>query len=413
MRPKHVTFEEVTEKITRHGFDTGGSASADQEEFDLASYLPGSILDGKYAVGNCVGTGSCGWVFQALDRHRRDEQLVCLKVLKLEKYGLDPSLDVEIETAQALRNQHILPIYNLHRAEFNAKGELRRTMYIVSEFCEDGDMGDWAAANRPQVPLVDPGTLGPGRSPEVLDQARDVERQYRVFFQRFAILMRGAAEGLSHMHLRGKIHRDVKPSNLFVKGGRSNEPHALVGDFSISRQAVACKGDVVIGGTKAYLPFEILNGESAAEAADNFAFAATVYEILADRKAFPIISGQDGPLSLMERLLVLPDFGEPLKGAKFFFNDEFFKLLKSGLGQAPEMRPTLGQWEKVFDHYIKYTDKNGTLLHAELDVNGKPRPVTVPVSKNTARNLTDAGQAARDVHGKLVEVRPSPGGAVR
>lgn len=84
-------------------------------------------------------------------------------------------------------------------------------------------------------------------------------------------------EALAHAHRRGVVHRDVKPANVLVDGGR-----ARLTDFGAARVAggpsLTAVGDLI--GTLAYMAPEQARGERAGPAADVWAACLILYEAL-------------------------------------------------------------------------------------------------------------------------------------
>jgi formylglycine-generating enzyme required for sulfatase activity len=97
----------------------------------------------------------------------------------------------------------------------------------------------------------------------------------------------GVARALAHAHARGILHRDVKPSNLFLED--SGELSVL--DFGLTHslfdEGATATGETV--GTPRYMsPEQILGGRIPLDGrSDLFSLAATFYEVLTLAKAFP------------------------------------------------------------------------------------------------------------------------------
>ena len=82
------------------------------------------------------------------------------------------------------------------------------------------------------------------------------------------------ADALSYAHRCGVIHRDVKPSNIFI----GEDGTAKLGDFGLANSV----GD---GGTRRYMAPELLDGGKATESSDQYALGVTLRELVPDAAA--------------------------------------------------------------------------------------------------------------------------------
>jgi eukaryotic-like serine/threonine-protein kinase len=119
----------------------------------------------------------------------------------------------------------------------------------------------------------------------------------RLPWRRAARLVAGLCAGLGTLHARGSVHRDVKPSNLVLRGLGKRESLVLI-DFDlaksygpnlldsgrISRSALASAGlsqGQGLSGTPVYMTCERLSGKSATPDSDVFGAALVLHRLLA------------------------------------------------------------------------------------------------------------------------------------
>ena len=89
------------------------------------------------------------------------------------------------------------------------------------------------------------------------------------------------AEALAYAHRCGILHRDVKPSNIFV--GESGT--VKLGDFGLS--CLAAEGIKDKSGTERYMAPEVLGGGEVSEASDQYSLGVTLRELVDAQKTVP------------------------------------------------------------------------------------------------------------------------------
>ncbi|MFO0553614.1 MAG: protein kinase [Polyangiaceae bacterium] len=145
----------------------------------------------------------------------------------------------------------------------------------------------------------------------------------------------GGALGVAHA--RGVIHRDVKPSNVFLGGGRVEGAKIL--DFGIARvvggEQFTRFGEAL--GTPAYMAPEQARGAGDIDArADVFALGCVLYEALTGKAPF----WADHPLAVMAKILM--DEAQPLDANRLGAPQALVELVEAMLAKEPGARPQSG-----------------------------------------------------------------------
>jgi hypothetical protein len=81
------------------------------------------------------------------------------------------------------------------------------------------------------------------------------------------------AEALAYAHRCGILHRDVKPSNIFI----GDSGMVKLGDFGLA--CLVSDGVMDTSGTKRYMAPEVLNGGEVSEASDQYSLGVTLREL--------------------------------------------------------------------------------------------------------------------------------------
>ena len=100
-------------------------------------------------------------------------------------------------------------------------------------------------------------------------------------------IARQICAGLAAAHVKGVLHRDLKPQNVMLDG-RGN---VRITDFGLAGLAETIQGDDVRSGTPAYMSPEQLAGREVTVRSDIYALGLVLYELL-HRQASPTRGGR-------------------------------------------------------------------------------------------------------------------------
>jgi eukaryotic-like serine/threonine-protein kinase len=203
--------------------------------------LPETI--GRYRVIGLLGQGGMGTVYRAQDSSL--DRAVALKLMTVtgdERAGA--RFLREARAAAGLQHPNIITVYEL--------GQHAGQPYIAMELLDGIDLQHALEGPLPRDPRI------------------------------ALTLLLHVLAGLGHAHDRGIVHRDVKPSNVFVP--RRGLPKLL--DFGLARRAAGTTVSGSFAGTPHYLsPEQVLDDELDGRS-DLFSAGLVAYELLTGAHAF-------------------------------------------------------------------------------------------------------------------------------
>ena len=204
-------------------------------------------LQERYELREVLGRGGMGVVYKALDRLMRRE--VALKTI----------LDIDNPaTLQLFYKEWSILATMVHPNVIN--------IYDIGEFDQDGSKKPFFVM--PLLPGVTLDRLIKDGSPR-LSIAGVLE------------IITQAAHGLHAAHEQGLVHRDVKPSNIFVMDDNS----VKIIDFGIAREASG-HSKTTLKGTLFYIAPEQLQMKAPTPLSDLFALGVVTYEALTRQRPF-------------------------------------------------------------------------------------------------------------------------------
>ena len=208
--------------------------------------VPPRVIDalrGRYEVGRELGHGGMATVYLARDV--RDGRAVAIKVM-------------HPRVANALNAQRFL-------REISLVGSMGHPLIVPLH-----DSGAVAEVLFYVMPYVEGETLG-----------QRLSRVRRLPLDDALAITHDVADALGHAHRQGILHRDVKPENILLAGGR-----ALVTDFGLARAIGAANYQKltdtgVLVGTAYYMsPEQVRDDRDLDQRTDIYALGCILYEMI-------------------------------------------------------------------------------------------------------------------------------------
>lgn len=213
---------------------------------------------GGYRLEERLGRGGMGEVWRG--SHRLLARPAAIKVIRREALAADPAVaeaavarfEREAQVIASLQSPHTVEVYDFGRSEDGA-------LYYVMELLDGWDLDQCVRRCGPMPPA------------------------------RVAYLLRQACASLAEAHQRGLVHRDVKPSNLFVCRRGLEYDVVKVLDFGLVKRAVASGGaappllaaDGAVAGTPEFMaPETVAEPDRVDGRADIYAMGCVAYFLL-------------------------------------------------------------------------------------------------------------------------------------
>jgi serine/threonine protein kinase len=221
---------------------------------------------GAYTIQTKLGEGGMARVYKGY--HARLRREVAIKVILsqiADKEGFKARFEREAQLIASLQHPNIVAVYDF--------GEIGHITYLVMQYVGGGTLRDQLRGGH----ALDP-------------------RQAILYCQEMA-------RALHHAHLRGIVHRDVKPQNMLVSATDRNQ--LLLSDFGIAKlydnrnevTMISTTGGELrkdssltsmdqIVGTADYMSPEQINGKPVDARTDVYALGIVLYQMLAGEVPF-------------------------------------------------------------------------------------------------------------------------------
>lgn len=238
---------------------------------DAADFIAdGDLLCDRFAIRRTIATGGMGTVYEAWDAELKTA--VAVKVIRPEIVHDAEVVDRfrrEVALARRITSPNVCRTFDLERTVHRG----REVVFLTMEFLPGVTLAERLRAC---------GALTPA---EALRVGRDI------------------AGALAAAHALGVVHRDIKPGNIMLVESVGAEERVVVTDFGLARPVVAADDGLTrVGmpiGTLSYMAPEQLDGSAVTPAADIYALALVMVEMLSGKRLF----ASGNPLSgLVERV---------------------------------------------------------------------------------------------------------------
>lgn len=306
----------------------------------------GTVLEDRYEVIRLLARGGAAEVFLATDRTL--QRPVALKVVHLARADDHERLEREARLIARFEHPNLVRIFGAHHTDEEA--------YVVLEYVQGPTLAHVVAG----------GALGKATTAHIGAQV---------------------ADALAFVHEQGVVHRDVKPSNVFV----GDDGRTRLSDFGIARHdddTHLTQTGMVIG-TGAYMAPEQVEARDVTAAADIYSLGLVLLECLTGTAAFAG-APSEAALARLARQPDIPTLSAPWP-----------RLLASMTARDPSERPSAADVAAQLRGAPPATGIAATAVVAEPVVTTSVVPSEVSATDVFAIPAT-TGHRARSRRGPLV-----------
>ena len=243
----------------------------------------GTLLEGRYRVGNPLGQGGFAVVYDAIQESTG--MAVAIKIMRAHRL-MHPDAQTEVARFE-LEMRVIASAAHPAIVRLIDSGALQARTRGTMEEVADTMVADSSApaASEPlsqppqqQIPYIVMEKLVGPTLQELLAKDGTIELEQAIDF------LLPILDGVFTMHEQGIVHRDAKPSNIVLSTGPNGQVEPKILDFGIAKLAVdgqpsLTRTDVLVG-TPDYMSPEQARAENVGPASDQYTLASVLYECL-------------------------------------------------------------------------------------------------------------------------------------
>ncbi len=301
---------------------------------------------GNYRVLRLLGQGGMGFVFQAEDLALL--RPVALKVMNPQVHGMGEGGQRFLREARimaAIKHDHLVTVYQA--------GQEGEVYYLAMELLQGEALSDFLRRT------------GPCGTAEVLRLGQEM------------------AQGLAGIHSQGLIHRDIKPTNIWLEVPRGR---VKILDFGLARfvheDARLTQSGTVLG-TPSFMSPEQARGAALDARSDLFSLGCVLYCLCSGRPPFEANS----VMGVLTALAV--DHPRPVQELNPTLPQELDALILQLLAKNPSDRPAtaLEVHERLLQIEAHLASPSPTLSSADSRLNRVPSEKTTPKKSALRRGI--------------------------
>lgn len=310
--------------------------------------------DEVFDIISKLGRGSYGSVFKAL--HKESGQVVAIKQVPVDT-DLQEIIK-EISIMQQCDSPFVVKYYGSYFKNTD--------LWIVMEYCGAGSVSDIMRLRK-----------------KTLNE------------DEIATILSDTLRGLEYLHLRRKIHRDIKAGNILL----NNEGHAKLADFGVAGQLTdtMAKRNTVIG-TPFWMAPEVIQEIGYDCVADIWSLGITALEMAEGKPPY-------GDIHPMRAIFMIPTKPPPSFRNPDKWSPDFIDLVSRCLVKNPEERATATE---LLQHAFIRSSKPVSILQEMIQDARQIQESEALRTQNPEQESDEEADQEEDESGTMVQLKTKP-----